>query len=177
MRFSIVSILCASFFTATIVQAAETPFADKIGGIVKSYNRASDKIATGGNISLSRLNRLKDIGFQTIIDFRLAREGAGQEAQAAKRAGFNYIHIPIDKGAPSQEAVTAFMKAMKDPKRGTVLLHCNTGSRTGMMYAIYLAKEGVPVQLAIDAGKAAGMLDSQAASVRKRAGKRRGLLN
>ena len=159
-------VLLASFFTAQAHAADQVPFGDKMGAEVTNYNRLRPHLATGGSIDLSLVGSLSDKGFRTIIDLRTPEEGTAEEKAAVEAAGMSYINLPIDKGVPSDALIEALSKVLDDPNQAPVLLHCASGNRVGAAWAIYRARKGIPLEIALEEGRTAGMRASREAQVR-----------
>jgi uncharacterized protein (TIGR01244 family) len=71
---------------------------------------------------------------------------SGEElAAAAKAAGLDYVHIPVD-GPLSGEKVAALDAAMKGAE-GRVLVFCLSGTRSTYLWAMARAAEGMPIDL------------------------------
>lgn len=158
-------------FAATVPLAyadatAQVPFGDKMGAEVANYNRLRPFLATGGSIDLAEVDSLKEKGFRTIIDLRTAEEGTADERAAVEGAGMTYVNLPIAKGAPTDEQIADLAALLEDEKAAPVLLHCASGNRVGAAWAIYRARSGIPLEIAIEEGRTAGMRASREAQVR-----------
>lgn len=145
---------------------AQVPFGDKMGAEVMNYNRLRPHLATGGSIDLAGVETLKDKGFRTIIDFRTPEEGTEEERVAVESAGMTYINLPISKGAPTDEQIARLGEILEDADAAPILLHCGSGNRVGAAWAIYRARTGIPLEIAIEEGRTAGMRPSREAQVR-----------
>ncbi|WGL16996.1 protein tyrosine phosphatase family protein [Microbulbifer bruguierae] len=138
-----------------------------MGAEVANYNRLRPQLATGGSIDLAQVASLKEKGFRTIIDLRTAEEGTAEEKAAVEAAGIRYVNLPVSGGAPSDELIAELGAILEDASAGPVLLHCASGNRVGTVWAIYRAKRGIPLDIAIEEGRTAGMRPSREAQVRK----------
>jgi len=73
--------------------------------------------------------------------------------EAAKAAGLDYLHIPIETEF-SGEKVEALLNAMNGAG-GRVLVFCKSGTRAAYLWALARAKEGaIPEALERNAGRA-----------------------
>jgi len=147
-------------------ETAQVPFGDKMGAEVANYNRLRPYLATGGSIDLSAVDSLKQKGFRTIIDLRTPEEGTEEERAAVEAAGMTYVNLPIAKGAPSDAQITRLAELLEDESAAPLLLHCASGNRVGTVWAIYRARKGIPLEIAIEEGRTAGMGSSREAQVR-----------
>ncbi|MFV8782766.1 beta-lactamase hydrolase domain-containing protein [Microbulbifer sp. SA54] len=165
--------LCAFVSMAQISRAegsekpeTEVPFGDKVGAEVTNYNRLRPNIATGGSIDLSQVERIAGHGFRTVIDLRTPEEGTAEEKVAVEGSGMRYLNLPVSKGVPSDDVINGIQAVLADPAAGPVLIHCGSGNRVGTAWAIYRAKQGVPLEIAIEEGRTAGMQPSREEQVR-----------
>lgn len=147
-------------------EVREVPFGDKMGAEVSNYNRLRPNIATGGSIDLDRVGAIADHGFRTVVDLRTPEEGTAEEKAAVEAAGMQYVNLPVDKGVPSAEVIAGLNRVLADPSAAPVLIHCGSGNRVGTAWAIYRAKQGVPLEIAIEEGRTTGMRASREQQVR-----------
>lgn len=144
----------------------QVPFGDKVGAEIENYNRLRPNIATGGSIDLAQIKEIAGHGFRTVLDLRTPEEGTAEEKVAVEGAGMRYVNLPVTKGAPSEEVIKGIEAVLADPDAGPVLIHCGSGNRVGTAWAIYRAKTGVPLDIAIEEGRTIGMRDSREEQVR-----------
>ena len=87
-------------------------------------------------------------GVKTVID--LAQEGDPAEEANAKRAGMQFVRIPMTtRESPGPQTIQQFLSLVNDPAKQPVYVHCMGGRhRTGVMTAIYrmTAQAWTPVQ-------------------------------
>ncbi|MCK7596915.1 protein tyrosine phosphatase family protein [Microbulbifer sp. CAU 1566] len=162
--------LFALFWAATGYSSTEAPsqvpFGDKMGAEVLNYNRLRPQLATGGSIDLAQVESLKNKGFKTIVDLRTPEEGTVEEQTAVEAAGMVYVNLPVSKGAPSDQLIAQLGKILENADAAPVLLHCASGNRVGAVWAIYRARQGIPLEIAIEEGRTAGMRASREEQVR-----------
>ncbi|WP_226661218.1 beta-lactamase hydrolase domain-containing protein [Microbulbifer aggregans] len=163
--------LAAPFSSASGAEDSEkpeiqVPFGDKVGAEIQNYNRLRPNIATGGSIDLAQIKEIAGHGFRTVLDLRTPEEGTAEEKAAVEGAGMRYVNLPVSKGAPSEEVIKGIEAVLQDPDAGLVLIHCGSGNRVGTAWAIYRAKTGVPLDIAIEEGRTIGMRDSREEQVR-----------
>jgi uncharacterized protein (TIGR01244 family) len=81
--------------------------------------------------------------FRTIINNRPDFEEPGQPSSAkleaaARKAGLEYVHIPVVPGQIADEHVARFAKALAD-EPGAKLAFCRSGQRAASLWALALA--------------------------------------
>jgi uncharacterized protein (TIGR01244 family) len=125
----------------------------------ESTGFAGSPVGFGGVTSSAVMPVLKNEGFATVINLRLAAE-TGADVQggraAAEAAGMNYIHLPLDPKKLDTAFVSEFMAAVGDVKNQPVYIHCGSATRVAALWMIgRVLNDG----LAIDAAsKEAGMI-------------------
>jgi protein tyrosine phosphatase (PTP) superfamily phosphohydrolase (DUF442 family) len=93
---------------------------------IRNYARVESTVACAGAITLDAVPAIKKLGYNSIINLRLASEpGADVEAHAsaAKAAGITYVHIPFSGANPDPAAVDAFLKAITTEGVAPAFIH------------------------------------------------------
>jgi protein tyrosine phosphatase (PTP) superfamily phosphohydrolase (DUF442 family) len=93
---------------------------------IRNYARVESTVACAGAITTDAVPTIKRMGYNSIINLRLASEpGADVEAHAAaaKAAGITYVHIPFSVTKPDPAAVDAFLKAITTPGVAPAFIH------------------------------------------------------
>lgn len=106
---------------------------------VRNFTSVDSTFALGGALAEGSIAALKEAGFVTVVNLRAAsEEGANVEAntEAAKLAGIRYVHLPFVPASPDATKVDEFLKIVSDPASQPVLLHCASGGRASMFWAI-----------------------------------------
>jgi protein tyrosine/serine phosphatase len=123
--------------TATTTQK---PFAQRIVGVsgLENFARVNATLYRGAQPTEEGFRQLRAMGVKTVIDFRSHHSTKAQ----VEAAGMTALEIPLkaDLGSvpPSDEELRAFFKAVLDPARQPVYIHCAFGKdRTGTMAAVY----------------------------------------
>lgn len=120
---------------------------------VRNFTSVDAHFACGGALSGGAIESLKQAGFKSIVNLRAADEpGADVEAQtrAAREAGLNYIWLPFVTASPDAGKVDDFLKAASDPANQPMLIHCTSGGRASMFWAIKrVIVDGWPVDKAM----------------------------
>ena len=96
-------------------------------------------VATGGQITRNHLRGLSRSGFRTVLDLRGPDEPRGYgEAGEAKRAGLDYVLLPITGATLDDLAFDKVRALMNDGKRHPVMVHCASGNRVGVVLLPWL---------------------------------------
>ena len=124
----------------TLGVAAQEPQVTKptVAGVT-NFAKLESTIACAGATTVEGIEEVRKLGYKTIINLREASEtGANveQSAEAAKTAGINYVHIPMNRNTPTPAVADAFLKAIVDPGAQPVFVHCGSGNRAAAMWMI-----------------------------------------
>ena len=97
--------------------------------------------------------------FRTIINNRPDAEEPGQASSgefeaAARKAGLDYVHIPVVPGQISDEQVASFAKVLAE-KPGPKLAFCRSGMRSASLWALSKAGSAPPDEI-LGAAKSGG---------------------
>ena len=106
---------------------------------IRNFSRVDATVACGGAVDPTAIAALKQDGFVSIINFRLAsEEGANveQERAASQAAGLKYIYLPFNVSSPDPKVVDSFLAAVADKSNQPVFIHCGSANRVGGMWMI-----------------------------------------
>ena len=106
---------------------------------VTNFARLETTIACGGATKPEAVPALKQMGYASIVNMRLATEaGANVEAEeaAAKTAGIRYYHIPFNGSSPDPAVADQFLKTLAVPENNPAYIHCASGNRVSAMWMI-----------------------------------------
>ncbi|GBD44509.1 hypothetical protein HRbin40_01998 [bacterium HR40] len=145
----------------------EVPFGDAVDSRIPNYHRAAPHVATSGAVKPEDYVYVASLGFRTVINLRTDEEGAAAEAKAAEAAGLKVVRVPVAGKAPELAQVATVIPLLEDPANYPILLLCHTANRAGAMWALYRASRGVPAEIAIEEGRAAGLKPNREARVRE----------
>lgn len=119
----------------------------------------TDTLSVAGQITREDIAALAKEGYRTIINNRPDGEEPGQPTKdmveaAAKQHGLEYRYIPVTTSTITYKDVAAFNHALL---RGAkpVLVHCRSGARSYVLYAltrVFFDGES-PLMLAADAAR------------------------
>ena len=115
---SVVGCMMAVVATAQVVK-------QEIPGI-RNFAKIESTVACAGAITPTAIQEIKNMGYASIINLRLATEqGADIDANiaAAKEAGIPYYHIPFSSSAPDPAVVDTFLKTITAPGVQPAFIH------------------------------------------------------
>ena len=124
---------------------------------VPNYRLLRPGLAAAGRPAPEALPRLKEWGFQTVIDLRTPAEGTAEEEAAVKALGLRYVVVPVSAASFSLKDVAAVRKVLDDPSAGPVLLHCASSNRVGAVWAMIESQRGKGLEDALAEGRRAGL--------------------
>ncbi len=106
---------------------------------VTNFSKLETTIACAGATTPEAVPALKEMGYKSIINLRLATEAGANvegEAAAAKAAGINYVHIPFNTTQPDPAVADAFVAAVTKPENNPAFVHCASANRAAAMWMI-----------------------------------------
>jgi protein tyrosine phosphatase (PTP) superfamily phosphohydrolase (DUF442 family) len=129
-----VCLLALSVNGCAYVSYVKDPFVD-----IPAFSQVNEHIYRGGRPKAAGFEHLKSLGIKTIVDLTGTGKDAQREEQRAAEYGFEYVHIPLSVyKKPTDEQSLLFLKAVLDPQKQPVFVHCHSGrDRTGAMIAMY----------------------------------------
>ena len=160
MRFLLAFALAA---VLTITLSAQVQKKDVTG--IRNYSRVDATVGCGGAVDPAAMTALKQEGYVSVINLRLAsEEGANVDAgrAAAKTAGLKYIHLPFNAAMPDSKVVDSFLAAVGDTSNQPVFIHCGSANRVGGVWMIKrVLKDGWPIDRARPEAEAIGLNNPQ----------------
>lgn len=99
-------------------------------------HKVTDTVYLGGQPEREDWQRLANEGFSLIINVRSDPERAAAQAQSARAAGLNYIHLQIPAYELEGEHIQAFAAALAQADGGKTLVHCRTASRVALLWML-----------------------------------------
>ena len=106
---------------------------------VTNFAQVETTVACAGAITPASVAGIKNMGFASIINLRLANEAGADidgEAAAAKAAGINFVHLPFNTAAPDPAVADRFLKIITEPGTQPAFIHCASGNRAAAMWLI-----------------------------------------
>ncbi len=105
---------------------------------INNFDIVSQGLWRGAAPSQQGMAGLAQSGVKTIVDLRMAGQGAQQESQRAKQLGIKYFHIPLGFKGVSLPKVAQFLSIVDNPVNQPVFVHCRYGAdRTGALVAVF----------------------------------------
>ena len=93
---------------------------------IRNFAKIESTVACAGAITPAAIQEIKNMGFASIINLRLATEqGADIEGHTAvaKTAGIPYHHVPFSASKPDPAAVDTFLKTITAPGVQPAFIH------------------------------------------------------
>jgi protein tyrosine phosphatase (PTP) superfamily phosphohydrolase (DUF442 family) len=93
---------------------------------IRNFAKIESTVACAGAITPAAIQEIKNMGYASIINLRLASEqGADIEGHtaAAKAVGVPYYHIPFSAAAPDPAVVDTFLKTITTPGVQPAFIH------------------------------------------------------
>ena len=124
-------LLVASQIFASGVQDSLTPIS------IENFGKLNDNYYRGSQPTARQFDELKRLGIKTIVDLR--QDSIDGASEQARKAGLQYVNIPLTTKRPATEDQTArFLNLVNNPANWPLFVHCKGGRhRTGEMTAIY----------------------------------------
>jgi uncharacterized protein (TIGR01244 family) len=137
------NLLCLGLMLyAALVVAADDP--------ILNAHQVSPTVMLAGKLGPGAEDVLRASSIGTVIDLRTADEGTAAEQARLEASGFRYIAFPTPGTALAPERLAAFASLLMTESQRPVLLHCASGNRAGLMWALYRLDQGVPLATVLD---------------------------
>lgn len=121
---------------APAVQTA--PAAEAVAGVL-NFTRVDSTISIGGALSPEAYAAIERAGYKSVVNLRTDPEpGANlaEEQEAFKTEGVRYFRLPFSHSTPEAAPIDEFLKVVQDPSNHPMLLHCASGARASMFWAV-----------------------------------------
>jgi protein tyrosine phosphatase (PTP) superfamily phosphohydrolase (DUF442 family) len=98
---------------------------------VYNYLQINPNLATSGQPTANQLNTIKAAGYTKIINLApdTAENSVTDEASILAKIGIDYINIPVDFRAPSEQDFKHFVTHMKSHQTQKIWVHCAANIR------------------------------------------------
>ena len=119
---------------------------------IYNFTQVGQTVAFGGATQPSAMASLKERGYGSVINMRLANEtGVNIEAarSAAEAAGLEYIHIPFNSSDPDPQLMDRFLAAIGNSDNQPPYVHCGSATRVAALWMIKrVQQDGWPIDAA-----------------------------
>ncbi len=102
--------------------------------------RINERISVAPQLAVEDVSDLPALGYRTLMNNRPDGEASGQPASevigdAARKAGLEYIYLPVVSGQVTQQNVEDFGRVLREAQ-GPILAFCRTGTRCTNLWAL-----------------------------------------
>ena len=114
-------------------------FAEPAVDDIVNYRAYSETFASAGQPDETQLEAAKRAGYERIIylAFSDQENALPAEDRIVKELGMQYLHLPIDFGAPTAGDFNIFAAAMRAEPEKKTLLHCQVNYRASAFSLLY----------------------------------------
>ena len=134
-----VVLLFVTVATGISIAAAQSQVKKETVPGITNFAHVETTVACAGAVTPSSVAEIKKMGFGSIINLRLANEQGAEidaEAAAAKAAGINFVHLPLNGASPDPAVVDRFLKVITESGNQPSFIHCASGNRASAMWFI-----------------------------------------
>ena len=131
--------LLAMVTIGVTVVAAQSPVKKSTVEGITNFAQVETTVACAGAVTPAAVASIKKMGFASIINLRLDTEKGADidaEAAAAKAAGINFVHLPLNGNAPDPAVADRFLQTIAQPGYQPAFIHCASGNRAAAMWLI-----------------------------------------
>ena len=107
---------------------------------VYNFRQATPKMATSGQPREEQLGAIAAAGYDVVVNLALhndPRYSLRDEATSVRTLGLDYVHIPVQFGAPMERDLLAFFDAMDRNTGRRVWIHCAANMRVTAFVGLY----------------------------------------
>ncbi|MBD3237595.1 MAG: methyltransferase domain-containing protein [Candidatus Eisenbacteria bacterium] len=106
---------------------------------IHAYRRISPDLATAGQPTGDQIEALAAAGFEVVINLLPASDERALSDECARvcRHGMTYVYVPVVWGAPTAEALYAFIDALRFYRGRRIFAHCAANLRVSVFLALY----------------------------------------
>jgi len=156
------AVLVVLFALTFVNVSAQQVVKRDINGI-STFAQLESTIACGGSTRPEAIREIRNMGFKSVINLRLATEEGAmveEEGAAVKAAGMNYVHLPFNAQSPDPNLIDNFIAAVTKPANTPAYVHCAAGGRAAALWMIKRVKaDGWTVDRALVEANALGLND------------------
>ena len=107
---------------------------------IKNFRRVDDRLLTSGQPSEAQLATVASHDIEVVINLALhddPRYSLPDEPGLVESLGLDYVHIPVQFGAPTEKDLLAFFDAMDANRDRKLLVHCASNWRVSCFLGLY----------------------------------------
>ena len=107
---------------------------------VYNFRQAAPDLATSGQPTEEQLGAIAAAGYNVVVNLALhndPRYSLRDEATSVRALGLDYVHIPVQFGAPTEGDLVAFFEAMDRNAGRRVWIHCAANMRVTAFVGLY----------------------------------------
>jgi protein tyrosine phosphatase (PTP) superfamily phosphohydrolase (DUF442 family) len=126
---------------------------------IPAFYKVNDTLYRGGEPDIDGLQRLKNMGFKTVVSFQQDKDDVNNERAMVHAFGMDFYNIPLTaQQRPSDEAVLEFLDIVINENNFPIFVHCTSGrDTTAAMIAMYrVVVEAWTIKEAYQEAKALG---------------------
>ena len=106
---------------------------------ISTFAQVETTIACGGSTRPEAIKEIKNMGFKSVINLRLASEEGAlveEEGTMVKSLWMNYVHLPFNIQTPDPKLVDDFIAAVTSPTNRPAYVHCAAGGRAAALWMV-----------------------------------------
>ena len=106
----------------------------------RNFRQVDESLLTAGQPNEAQLADAARQGVQVVVNLALhndPRYSLADEAGCVRGLGMDYVHIPVQFKAPTEENLRAFIAAMELHKGKKILVHCAANYRVTAFVGLY----------------------------------------
>src|SRR5258706_12738582 len=107
---------------------------------VHNFRQATPDPATSGQPTEEQLGAIAAAGYNVVLNLALhndPRYFLRDEAASVRALGLDYVHIPVQFGAPTEGDLVAFFDAMDRNSARRIWIHCAATMRVPAFVGLY----------------------------------------
>ena len=134
-----VLLILAAVTVGVSIAAAQSQVKKSTVPGITNFAQVETTVACAGAVTPASVAGIKNMGFASIINLRLANEAGADidgEAAAAKAAGITFVHLPFNGAMPDPAVADRFIKTITEPGTQPAFIHCASGNRAAAMWMI-----------------------------------------
>jgi len=133
-----VLLFASAVLSVSVVSGQSQVRKESVPGIT-NFAQIETTVACAGAVTPASVAEIKKMGYKAIFNLRLPTEQGADidgEAAAAKAAGINFVHLPLNGASPDPAVVDNFLKTITAPGNQPAFIHCASGNRAAAMWFI-----------------------------------------